>query len=107
MICLCIIHIHLKNLIGKIQKVSPVKQVSMNKNRIGVFADKPVGIQTLKFLWENYPEDLQLIVCTDINSDIYKEVIRENEQLKSITIFNNDLSNNNTLNKLKQLDLDY
>jgi len=72
-----------------------------------VFADRIVGKATLNFLLENFRQDIVAIVCTNEESLVYNEVILNNQDLVDITYFNSQLKDDEVLQKLENLQVDY
>ncbi len=57
-----------------------------------IFADNKVGLECVRFLLENYIDDISYIVVTDEISLVYKYLIKINFNIEKI-IFNSDVSN--------------
>lgn len=68
-------------------------------HNIGVFANDEVGNKTIKFLLQNYPDDVKFVVCTDEKSLVYQTLLEYNLE-KSKIIFNDELQNENVISKL-------
>jgi len=75
-------------------------------NRIGICADGNVGEKTLKFLLENFRNDIIWVVCENKESEILQILKKYNFDSNNIFL-NSDLKNKTTLNKLNKSNVDY
>lgn len=83
-----------------------IGDIKMNNLRVGFFCDKYVGEKTLEYMLSYYKAHIKCIALTDENSEIVK-LINKYEFNKDYIFYNKDLYENTTIDKIKELNLDY
>jgi len=71
---------------------------------IALFVSGNVGKEILDFIIDNYKVDLKAIIFSDETSEIYIHLMKTGEIGKDKCFFNNDLKQNEILQKLNNLD---
>ena len=78
----------------------------MDNFKIVVFADKPVGLQTIEYLLQHYPHHVRLIVVTDSSSQVFQYAIEHGFDEKHI-FFSKDLYRDSVIGILRSISPDY